>query len=541
VLNTLIPAAEAASGAQRWDEAVELWARVCDQDSENAAAQFKLGVALTHLRRWVEAERHVLRAQALAPGIKPLRQLLHLQFRAQWFDKVEPTVDQLLKLTPTSGDLYIILAKIRGGRGDLAGAIAALDHGRRAAPDDLDVALAYIEAAHRAAEPVARQELERLYGRVAAEPAKAKRVLRVMTNRQVQVARQAKGLPVETALSWEDICQWDDPQGLRRLADQLRRELAQPMALHSSLGDLAQCAIAGMDWEGAEALLRQARAHVMGYISDIVTFDLAFYADLERLGDATLAEGLAEVVTVRPVPSTGATETVFLASDPVYFERFTLPLLRSFRRHNPTIHLHAHLLDGDASVWERLTAMAVDAAGPMLSVSAEAANAWGSKLYYANIRFVRAYQHMKVHQRPLWMMDVDTVVNRDPAPAFSNLAPFDLALWGCPGCLEPWTKVQASVVGLAPTPAGLTFARLVAAFIVFWRKRGMIRWYTDQLALFCVYAYLHRQRRKPRTFFIDATLLSISNNPTSAIHINRGIQKYLTTDQDPATAASEPD
>jgi tetratricopeptide (TPR) repeat protein len=524
-LNSLMDRATAAVAAENLALAAQLWTEICRQAPDNAGARRNLGCVLTELGQFEAAENHLAHAHTLEPGIKSLRRLYELHFLTRRFDKVEDMIGQLLKLQPDSGDLYLMLAKIRGSRGDEAGAADVLNRGRHAAPHDLNFAVAYIDLVQRDDLAAAERELGRLQRDVAADPAKAKIVLRTIANHRARAARKTQGQPAHTTVSWEDTCRWSEPESLRHLAGHLRENLVGAHAA-ANTADLGYCAITEMNWDAAEDLLRKTRGHIFGTAADVIMLDMAAYEELQRYDDAMIDAGLVDVVTVKPLPADART-TIFLGSDPVYFERFTLPLMRSFRMHNASLHLHAHLLDGEPNLWERLSALAAEAAGPRVSMSAEQSNAGGSKLYYASVRYIRAYQHLKVHGRPLWVMDVDTTVNRDPAESFGNLAAFDIALWGCPDWLEPWNKVQASLVGLMPTAQGLNFSRLVAAFIAAWHRVGGLRWCTDQAALFGVYAYLHRLRRSPRMLFLDPGVVSVTAEPDSAIHVNRGIQKFV--------------
>lgn len=310
----------------------------------------------------------------------------------------------------------------------------------------------------------------------------------------------------DAASTWEEVCQQGAPGDLQRLADVLQRQLDQGAAQPDLVRELASIAISRTDWQGADALFQEARRPNSPHIGDVVTFDPAFYQALENSPESDLSARLPPLVQIREGKE-GHGPHLFLACDPVYFWRFALPTVTRLSSLAPQQHVHIHLLDGTADEWQRCEAACAQLPGLAFSMSAEASDAGSNNpakgaIYYHSMRFVRFYEYLTRTKRAAWILDVDVEVMTSPRPFLERLNTYDVICWRCSAALEPWRKIQAGCLGVSASESGLRYARLVAAYVSYWRDHGIHRWGVDQAALFGVHAYLEQQAAAPRTLFL---------------------------------------
>jgi hypothetical protein len=204
-----------------------------------------------------------------------------------------------------------------------------------------------------------------------------------------------------------------------------------------------------------------------------VLFNDGFYGELE--GESL--SGLPDVIDVKTQDFDGP--VIYLACDMAYFTQFAKPLLGSIDAVAPGSNVHLHVMNaGDVQ------AFCATLSSTKIAISTETCPA--EKTYYHAARFIRMYQYLVRYKQPLWLMDVDGLLNQDPRPLFDAEA--DVSLVGHAGRFEPWFQFNASVVGVNPTQNGIKYLRLVAGYISHFRDK--LWWGIDQMALYGVYEHL---------------------------------------------------
>ena len=193
--------------------------------------------------------------------------------------------------------------------------------------------------------------------------------------------------------------------------------------------------------------------------------------------------------------------------------------------------VQVHLLNGPPAAWDEALAAITGFSAISVGLSAEDSgmetrSSTHARLYYHAVRFIRFYQEVKRSGRPMWILDADVRVLRDPRPVMDSLSGVDLALGSNPCAFEPILKLMACCVGLAPTPRGLAFGRRVAAYILHMKEVGTWGWGVDQTALFSAYAYMDKASGAPATGFLDSSAISLNIDPSGAFQFPSGINKY---------------
>jgi hypothetical protein len=149
-----------------------------------------------------------------------------------------------------------------------------------------------------------------------------------------------------------------------------------------------------------------------------------------------------------------------------------------------------------------------------------------AKVYFHAVRFIRFYGELKRTGRPMWLLDVDVDLLQDPMPLLRQLNEFDLAVQTNPCSFEPTSKFKAACVGISPTARGLAYARRIAAYIFYWRRRGEWWWGIDQVALFSSYAHDASRGEAPRTLFLDAMAVRGSGQTGGVFYFPAGLVKF---------------
>lgn len=431
-----------------------------------------------------------------------------LQMRMMRFAEAVPTIERLIAVSPDAA-AYRALYKMKRTVGDADGARAAVREGLKRFP--LDIALSRYAAGFDPA--AALQSRQAMQSALAAENWSASvraPFLRYLTEAQARTNRSARGLSRDRAADWLDLVRWPDPEGMAALAATLDSELAGPAPRAEALTERAAAAIAQMDWAGAERWFAEARRQPTRTAADVAVFDPGFYPRLEALADEEIWSPFPPTVDIMARDTLPAT-MVYLACDPRYFALFVPGLLRSLVANGSAAGVHIHLLDGGEDDWRGLAGMLRDYAPMSLSMTAEGGahrDLQGARDYYHAARYVRFHQYLARTPRPTWLMDADVVAEADPAPLFGVLNDCDFAATTTATSLEPWNKIRAGLVGIAPTAAGLRYARLVAAYISHWFRSGDLRWGIDQQALFGCLFYLEQQGAAPRTRFLGEDVLN---------------------------------
>ena len=245
------------------------------------------------------------------------------------------------------------------------------------------------------------------------------------------------------------------------------------------------------DLVSAETLSRSMPSTAGGGLWSAIRFTPAFYDELRGLSDDDLERGLPAVTALTTMPGR-SDGIVYLSCNYPYFAAFALPMILSLRDRSPKTSVHLHIMDVPPERTKFLLDMAQALRPLACAMTIEQpgftiANSIEARCYYHAIRFIRFYKHLKTYQSPLWLMDVDALVNRDLSSLWERLPGHDIALRIRPGRLEPWHQFNACVVGANNTPRSLDYFRLVAAYIAYFHQRGALCWGIDQLAMHGVF------------------------------------------------------
>lgn len=440
------------------------------------------------------------------------------------FAAAEETLDRLVTIAPARVDLttYRLLAKLKGPDSARAVMLGAL----QANPGRTEFVAAYADTL---APEDAIAALAQHLADVRTDPSRAAYLLLRITSIRAPLARCAQGLPRDHGLSWRDTYRWPDAAALPALKSALQAELAMGSKRATARLDLAYIAVADGDWETAEKYLAELRNGPKRTPADFTAFGTTFHAGLDAMTDADIVLGLAPVH--RLLEGRAADEKLFMASDQAYFLTFTLPFLRQLETMQTPVAVHVHLLDGADAEWREARGHLESFGHAAITLTAEASGAAAqgrayARNYYHAVRYVRFHEELRRARTPIWMLDCDVQLLRDPRPLFASLKDFDLALRTNPCSFEPMLKITASCVGVAPTERGLGFARRVAASIIHWKNCGTWNWGVDQIALFSAYADMSARGREPKTLFLDNSAMNDKAGDTGAIRFMSGMDKF---------------
>ncbi len=162
--------------------------------------------------------------------------------------------------------------------------------------------------------------------------------------------------------------------------------------------------------------------------------------------------------------------TIFLCSDPIYFYRFTAPLLLSLESLAKKSRVQIHIVDAEflnLSVTREFLAnlkhvqcgLSVESSGLGEMPLNQKAN------YHHAIRYVRLFQALYRGQGSYCLADVDGLFVQDPADIFTSLSDHDMGICVVPGMWHSWAHFRAAFTVFTKTESGLNFMRLVAAYI----------------------------------------------------------------------------
>ena len=297
---------------------------------------------------------------------------------------------------------------------------------------------------------------------------------------------------------------------------------------------------AAQDIAQIEKLLPHISALIGRNIWNTFVAQPAFYAALAQESDDTIAAGLPPVAYVQD--DDGDDAIVYLGCDQKYCTDFALPLIRSLAAFPPAAPVHLHVMDATEDQL-RATADALRPSGVRLSLSredlpaADRADRTSARAYFHAVRFVRLHQFIRRRPREVWMLDVDALFNRAPHDLFAMRGAADVAFRARPGRFEPWNQFNASVVGIAPTPQGLAYLRLVAAYIAHFHRKAALAWGIDQLAMYGVFRFLQLQKQAPSLALLDDKAVDYDHRDDGIVWCNSGAGKFsATAPQDPALA-----
>lgn len=509
-------------------DAAEQVLRVALAESQHPRVSLLLANLLRKRGRLEEAVALLAPAAETEPTVELLDTLYLIQYQNQDFAGAERTLERLIALAPGEAPLtsYQILAKLKATAGFVDEARKVMARGVAAYPDATDFVAAYAGMLpHEHAIDVLESHLESINH----HPARLAYVLVRITFHRAALQRARLGLPAY-GRSWPDTYQWPDGETLPQLKQALLNEVARGTKRVTAWLDLACVSAAEGDWENAETCLAKLRGGEKRSVADFAAFGSAFHAALDAMSEEKIFGGLVGVERLLS-PQASSEAALFIGSDPNYFHRFTLPFLRQLEAAQLPLDVHVHLLDGTTADWTSIRRLLEPLVLVRAKLTAEASGAAArgvsyARQYYHAIRFVRLYEELKASSRPMFLIDADAQLLRDPRPVFALLSGRDLALRTTPTEFSLNLKMTATCVGIAATTLGLEFARRVAAYIIHMKNTGAWGWGVDQLALLSAYAHMASQGRQPQTLFLDDNAINDKVGDTGVIKFLSGIDKY---------------
>jgi hypothetical protein len=203
----------------------------------------------------------------------------------------------------------------------------------------------------------------------------------------------------------------------------------------------------------------------------------------------------------------------------------------SLRDKSPDTPVHFHIMDADEdetafalAFLRRLSplrfAVTVERPGLKQAPILEA------RSYYHAVRFIRYVAHMERYGTPLWLMDVDALINRDLGELFDMLGVHDVAMRIRPGRVEPWNQFTACVDGAGTTPSSRDYITLTAAYLASFFQRKGLRWGIDQLAKYGVFADMHDRGDAPRLALLGPREVDYDYRDDGFVWCNSGIGKF---------------
>lgn len=473
-------------------------------------------------------------AKALLAGqpddVDALAVLVNAQDRQKNVHDYMETLGRLIALAPDriKPANYRLFAKMQVHEGKIAAARATLAQAIAAYPGNLDLCIARAGLAGDLGSVC--EELEAVIPAFAQNPVAVAALLNGITVNRAKLTRLSKGLPPDYGVSWDDSSTWSDPDGLERFRQVIGELMAQSQRGELVL-DAACIAIHCKKWERADRILEVVRSQSSGSFADCTAFGSQFHAELERFDYETTVAMLPPVERLLEAPPQ-APETLLLASDPNYFEQFTLPFIAALERMGIPADVQVHVMGGTPGRWREMAAGLDRFSTVRVSFSAEDSGPYANgidniRLYCHAIRFVRLFQEARRRQRRMWVFDVDVFLKRDPRPLLDRLTDFEVSIRTNPTLLTPVGRVGGNLIGIAPTPRGLEYARRVAAYILYWKERGTWAWGIDQCALDSAFVHLDRIGQGPRTYFQGADDVSNGVDGPCAFYFPTGANKYI--------------
>lgn len=280
----------------------------------------------------------------------------------------------------------------------------------------------------------------------------------------------------------------------------------------------------------AEEIWASIPTYTQGKILENVRFAPAFYDELRTFTDADLIRDLPPVIELAPpVPDAGG--VLYLSCNFTYFKAFALPMINSVRARSPRTPVHVHIMDADEDQAAFSLAYLQKLSPLRFSLTIERpgleqAPPIEARCYYHAVRFIRYYHHLKTYNCPLWLMDVDALVNIDLSELFDKLKGVDVSMRIRPGRLEPWNQFNACVVGAATTPASIEYFRLVAAYLAYFFQRKTLRWGIDQLAMYGVFADMQDRGAAPQVALLGEREVDYDYRDDGFVWCNSGIGKF---------------
>ena len=495
-------------------------------DPANARASHYLASIYLQQNRRAEAETVLVNASSKGPLVDSMRMLADIFDTSNRVKQAAVCYEIILNTLPTD---YVTLIKLGEAREKLEDKAGACDCYRRAMavkPEDINAAFKYADAVWSTDPGDGVRALEELLARHKGLPERVT-ILNFLLGRKEWFERIQHGeMPYHCARLDELFFNHALPVAKQFEQETAALYAAKPGNARASamLGNAKFCL---RDRHGAEALWQPETQ--TGFITEAVRFSPSFYDELKTFSDADLVRGLPPLITPltpRPHPR----GTLYLSCNAMYFHAFALPMIVSLHERSPETPLHMHIMDIDEAGTDHAANILRKLGGDKFSLSVERPGLDGNTIpgrcYYHAIRFIRFYDLLRELNSPLWLMDVDAVVNRDLGELFDMLNGSDVAMRIRPGRLEPWNQFNACVVGANPTPASFSYFRFIAAYTAHFYHRDKLRWGIDQLAMYGVFEDMRDRGQAPTLALLGEREVDYNYREDGFIWCNSGAPKF---------------
>jgi len=496
----------------------------------NPAVLHNLGCALMRAKRFDEAE--VVLQGSVATTNSPLTwgvlgELLDLTGRK---GEAFQAYKKALKGRPNDYVLLTKIGAIKEVMGDSAGARECYQRALEARPGDFQVTAKYTALIFEKDPETAVRLWEDALANVGDNLNLKAAILNHLISKKEWWERIKRGeMPYHAARLDELFFNYAQPYALDLLATHQARLAADP----SNASIIYELGIAKFFLNRrheAERLFQMVPEKARGNIYEPIRFNPAFYDELRAFTDADLTRGLPpvlEVATLAPDPK----GILYLSCNFIYFRAFASPMIVSLCEHSPNTAVHIHLMDAneEETRWalnflKRLAPLkfALTVERPGLPNQ----NKTAARCYYHAVRFIRFYEHLQRYGVPLWLMDVDAIINRDLDELFARLSGAEVSMRIRPGRTEPWNQFNACVVGAGMSKRSLEYFRLVAAYLAYFFQRDGLRWGIDQLAMYGVFADMQDRNEAPSLALLDDREVDYGYREDGFVWCNSGIGKF---------------
>jgi tetratricopeptide (TPR) repeat protein len=512
------------------NEAERLFRLCIAADPNHAASCLNLGVILLNRQAYAEAEPFLERAVQLKPERISLSALAGLCDATGRPAPAEAYYRRVLALAPGDSATLRRIAELHERYADRPTARASYREAWEAAPSDAAAGIGYARMSLLDDPEEAVRVLERLLESSGGNDQARVRILEELLVHKAWRERVRRNLMPQHAASLADMyfpfCR--EEFGLyAALCGKLAAEPTGGVTAHVRKLVARICA---QDWPAArrdlDALLARPDAPP---VWRSITFDPNFFHALARVPQADIAADLPPLLSVA-APDFADRPIAYLACDYTYFTRFAVPMIRSLADTAPGAQLHVHIMDaadgqlGDVAAFCRAQPLTVAISAEQPGIDRKGSQA--ARAYYHAVRFIRYDQHLATYDRPLWLMDVDALFNRDPQVLYDTIGAHDVALRVRPGRLEPWNQFNACIVGARPTGAARTYIRMIAAYIAHHHRQDTLIWGIDQIAMYAVFTHLQLAQSAPSLAFLDDRAIDYMYLDDGVVWCNSGRNKF---------------
>ncbi|MGE4064688.1 MAG: tetratricopeptide repeat protein [Rhodospirillaceae bacterium] len=523
--------AQAQAAFDRGDlaQAGALVRQVLDVHPNDAGLTHILGVIAHRQNDLAEAERLLQRAIKLGHGKDSFLLLAKIYESVGRDDRALGLYEDVLRALPNDYPTWLGLGGVKERLGDKPGARAAYQKAVDLKPASFEPLKKYTDLIWNEEPGEAVALIGKFLEGVGDIDTRAKILLTYVSQVEQWERIRAGLMPYHCTRMDELFFHYAAPVLDELEAAQRTRLAADPNSVSATNG-LATARFCRDDRHTAEKLFHAFPDKIAGHVLDTIRFSPGFHDRLRSAPDSELFKGLPPLNTVTaPVPDPSG--VLFLSCDGKYLDMFALPMVISLRENAPATPVHIHVMDASPQTVDNTVRLIEKLAPLRIALSVENPGLGGGKNqparnYYHAIRFIRLYEQAKVYRCPLWMADVDAVVNRDLAPLFAGMGDHDVAMRVRPGRTEPWNQFNASLVGFAPGERSLAYLRQTAMYLAHFFQQDGLRWGIDQLAMYAVWADMRDRGEAPSVKLLDDRSVDYFQTPEGFIWCNSGVKKF---------------